>query len=245
MSPKSWESRRALIAGNFLFGALGNDELDKVLALAQLKRCTPRQVVWRKGDAGGGMVAVLSGHVKLSALAADGKELAFGIVKPGEIFGEIALLDGHERSVDATAIDACEILFIDRRDFIPFLIDHPAIAIRLMAALCARLRRASQRFEDSGLGLAPRLAKSLIGLADRYGRPAAAGLRIDLKLSQRELGALIGMSRESVNKQLGLWRRQGLLGLDGRRIVIRNPNRLRRIADQALRAYPAAAGPGG
>ena len=244
MSLKSWESRRALIAGNFLFETLRKDELEKVLALAQLKRCKPRQVVWRKGDPGNGMVAVLSGHVKLSALAAGGKELAFGIVKPGEIFGEIALLDGHERSVDATAIDACEILLIDRRDFIPFLIHHPEIAIRLMAALCARLRRASQRFEDSGLGLAPRLAKSLIGLADQHGRPAGAGgLRIDLKLSQRELGALIGMSRESVNKQLGLWRRQGLLGLDRRMIVIRNPNRLRRIADQALIAVGPAGRP--
>ncbi len=235
MAQKSWESKRALIAGNFLFGNLSNDELDKVLALAQLKRCKPRQVVWRKGDAGGGMVAILSGHVKLSALAAGGKELALSIVNPGEIFGEIALLDGQERSVDATAIDACEILLIDRRDFIPFLIDHPAIAIRLMAALCARLRRAGQKFEDSALGLAPRLAKSLLGLVDQHGKPAPGGaVRIDLNLSQRELGALIGVSRESVNKQLGLWRRQGLVGLERRIIVIRNVSRLRRIADLAL-----------
>ena len=138
---KSWQYRRALIARNFLFANLTGAELDKVLALARITRYAPHEIVWRKGDYGNGMMAVLAGHVKLGARAASGRELAFGIVKMGEIFGEIALLDGHERSVDATALDSCEILFIDRRDFIPFLADHPDISIRLMTALCARLRQ--------------------------------------------------------------------------------------------------------
>lgn len=231
MQHKSWESRRALIARNFLFANLTGAELDKMLALARVTRYAPREIVWRKGDYGNGMMAVLAGHVKLSARAASGRELAFGIVKPGEIFGEIALLDGHERSVDATALDSCEILFIDRRDFIPFLADHPDISIRLMTALCARLRRTGQQVEDSALGLCPRLVRSLLHLADQYGQPTAVGLRIDLKLSQRDLGQLIGMSRESVNKQLGRWRRQGLIAVDRRTIVIRDLGRLRRMAD--------------
>jgi len=230
---KSWASKRDLIAKNFLFEKLSASELDQVLALARLQRYQARQIVWRKGDAGNGMMAVLSGHVKLSALAANGKELAFTIIKPGEIFGEIALLDGQERSVDATAIDACEILFIDRRDFIPFLARHPEIAIRLMTALCARLRRTSQQFEDSFLGLCPRLAKSLLQLVDRYGQSGPSGVRIDIRLSQRELGALIGMSRESINKQLGLWRRQGLISVDKRVITIHDLDHFRRMANPA------------
>ncbi|MEK7244800.1 MAG: Crp/Fnr family transcriptional regulator [Pseudomonadota bacterium] len=233
MQHKSWESRRALIARNFLFANLTGAELDKVLALARLTRYAPREIVWRKGDYGNGMMAVLAGHVKLGAREASGKEFAFGIVKPGEIFGEIALLDGHERSVDATALDACEILFIDRRDFIPFLADHPDISIRLMTALCARLRRTGQQVEDSALGLCPRLARNLLQLADHYGQPTAEGLRIDLKLSQRELGQLIGMSRESVNKQLGRWRRQDLIAIDRRIIVIRDLGHFRHLAEPA------------
>ena len=234
MPSKGWESRRAAVAANFLFANLTGAELDKVLALARVTRYAPREIVWRKGDAGNGMMAVLSGHVKLGARAASGKDLAFGIIKPGEIFGEIALLDGHERSVDATALDACEILFIDRRDFIPFLADHPDISIRLMAALCARLRRTSQMVEDSALGLSPRLARNLLHLADCHGRPAAGGgLHIELGLTQRELGELIGMSRESVNKQLGRWRRLGLIDIDRRTIVIRDLGRFQRMADQA------------
>ena len=232
MSNKSWESRRATVAANFLFENLTAAELDKVLALARLSRFAPRATIWRKGDSGNGMMAVLAGHVKLGALAASGRELAFGIVKPGEIFGEIALLDGQERSVDATALDACEILFIDRRDFIPFLADHPDISIRLMTALCARLRRTGQQVEDSALGLSPRLARNLLHLADCHGRPAAGGgLHINLGLSQRELGELIGMSRESVNKQLGRWRRQGLIAVERRTIVIRDLGRFQRMAD--------------
>ncbi|MCC7015842.1 MAG: Crp/Fnr family transcriptional regulator [Rhodospirillales bacterium] len=233
MQHKSWESRRALIARNFLFANLTGAELDKVLALARVTRYAPREIVWRKGDYGNGMMAVLAGHVKLGARAASGRELAFGIVKPGDIFGEIALLDGQERSVDATALDSCEILFIDRRDFIPFLADHPDIAIRLMAALCARLRRTGQKVEDSALGLCPRLARSLLQLADNHGRATPAGVRIDFRLSQRELGQLIGMSRESVNKQLGQWRRQGLIAVDRRTIVIRDLDHFRHMAESA------------
>lgn len=232
MPTKGWESRRATVATNFLFANLTGAALDKVLALARVTRYAPRGIVWRKGDPGNGMMAVLAGHVKLSARAASGKNLAFGIIKPGEIFGEIALLDGQERAVDATALDACEILFIDRRDFIPFLADHPDISIRLMTALCARLRRTSQMVEDSALGLSPRLARNLLHLADCHGRPAAGGsLQINLRLSQRELGELIGMSRESVNKQLGRWQRQGLIDVERRSIVIRDLGRFQRMAD--------------
>ena len=233
MQHASWGSRRALIARNFLFANLAAAELDKVLALARVTRYAPREVVWRKGDYGNGMMAVLKGHVKLGAHAASGREITFGIVKPGEIFGEIALLDGHERSVDASTLDHCEILFIDRRDFIPFLAGHPDIAIRLVAELCARLRRTGQKVEDSALGLAPRLARALLRLADHHGLPTPAGTRIDVRLSQRELGQLIGMSRESVNKQLGRWRRRGLIALDRRALVIRNPAPLRALAEPA------------
>ncbi len=234
MGVKGWQARRATVASNFLFANLTSAELDKVLALARVTHYAPRQIVWRKGDSGNGMMAVLSGHVKLSAGATDGRDLAFNIVKPGEIFGEIALLDGQERAVDATALDACDILFIDRRDFVPFLVDHPEISIRLMTALCTRLRRTSQMVEDSALALSPRLARNLLHLADCHGRPAAGGgLHIDLGLSQRELGELIGMSRESVNKQLGRWRRQGLIDVERRRILIRDLGRLKRMADTA------------
>ena len=234
MPQRSWESRRATVATNFLFANLTAAELDKVLALARVIRCAPRESVWRKGDYGNGMMAVLAGHVKLGSRAASGREFAFGIVSPGEIFGEIALLDGQARSVDATALDPCEILFIDRRDFIPFLADHPDISIRLMTALCARLRRTGQMIEDSALGLSPRLARNLLHLADCHGRPAAGGgLHIELGLTQRELGELIGMSRESVNKQLGRWRRLGLIDIDRRTIVIRDLGRFQRMADQA------------
>lgn len=233
MQHGSWESRRALIARNFLFATLTAAELDKVLALARITRYAPRESIWRKGDYGNGMMAVLAGHVKLGARAASGREFAFNIVNPGEIFGEIALLDGHARSVDAIALDRCEILFIDRRDFIPFLAGHPDIAIRLMAALCARLRRTGQKVEDSALGLETRLARGLLQLADRHGHPTPEGLRIDFRLSQREIGQLIGVSRESVNKQLGRWRRRGLIALDRRVLVIRDLGHLRHMAEPA------------
>ena len=133
----------------------------------------------------------------------------------------IALLDGKERTADATAMEACELLILERRDFVPFLEKHPDICLRLIAVLCERLRRTTEQVEDVlFLDLQARLAKTLLHLVDAHGRPVSNGVALGAKLSQRDLANMIGASRESVNRQLSLWEEEGLISRDRGAITI-------------------------
>ena len=160
------------------------------------------------------MMAVLRGRVRISTVSADGKELTVNVINPGGIFGELALLDAKPRSNDCSAAEDAVLLVVERRHFVPFLMQNHDLALRLLAVLCDKLRRTSMALEQIALfDLPERLARVLLKLAEDYGRATSAGTRIDLRLSQRDLSNLVASSRESVNKQLRIWREEGIIDL--------------------------------
>jgi len=174
------------------------------------------------------MMAVISGRIKIRSYSLDGKELVLNVIRPGELFGEIALLDAKPRTADAVTMEPCELLVLERRDFLPFLADRPQACFHLLTVLCQRLRPTSQQLEDAlFLDLAPRLARCLVRLAERFGKPVTDGVQIDVRLSQQELAAFVGMTRESVNKQLATWRRDGVVGFAGGIVTIHDMAELR------------------
>ena len=178
------------------------------------------------------MMAVLGGRVRVSAVSSDGREITLNVISPGEIFGEIALLDGKPRSADATAIEETTLLVVERRHFLPFLKQNDDLYLRLLAVLCDRLRSTSMALESIALlDLPGRLARLLLKLAGDYGRPAPGGVRIDVKLSQRDLATLVASTRESVNKQFRVWREDGVLDLDSGYVVLRRPAELRTLVE--------------
>ncbi|HEX9463710.1 MAG TPA: Crp/Fnr family transcriptional regulator [Alphaproteobacteria bacterium] len=224
--------KRQALAGHFLFRHLSEAEVDGLLTRARVQRHKAGAVIFRQGDPGHGLVAVLSGEVKITSPSVSGKEIVLNIINPGEVFGEIALLDGKARSADAVAIAACELLVIDRRDFVPFLEARPALCIRLLAVLCERLRKTSEQVQDLlFLDLRARLAKTLLRLGEAHGQAAPGGREISLKLSQRELGNLVGRSRESVNKQLREWQDAKLIRFQAGRLIIRDVAALERQSE--------------
>ncbi|HZS85806.1 MAG TPA: Crp/Fnr family transcriptional regulator [Stellaceae bacterium] len=224
--------RRAILKSHALFGQLTESEIDQLLAQARVARYRAGEVIFLKSSPGTGMMAVLKGEVRISAPAPDGREIVLNTMREGEIFGEIALLDGKERSADAVAQCACELLVIERRSFVPFLRNNPEVALRLISVLCERLRRTTEQVEDMLFrDLPSRLAKKLLELAEEGGERSASGLRIATRLSQRELGTRVGMSRESINKQLRQWQIEGLVAVEEGRILLRDETALRAIAD--------------
>ncbi len=232
-APVAGLSRSALLATNDLFRHLSAGELDGIARYTRLEKFAANQAVFRQGDTGSTMMAVISGRVRISRLSAAGKEVVFGILTPGSFFGEIALLDGGERSADATAIRDTELIVLDRRDFIPFLERNPKVGIGMLEVLCRRVRRTDEQVEDSlFLVREARLAKVLLQLADQFGNETADGICIDLPLSQRELGSFVGLTRESTNKQLVAWRESGLISLKGRLITIRDMDAFQGLLDQ-------------
>ncbi len=223
--------KELVLAGHFLLQHLGRDELRRLAATTTLAHHPARSLIFQKGDPGSSMMAVIRGKVKICTQSVDGKELVLNIINRGGLFGEIALLDGEPRTADAVALEETDLLVLERSRFQPFLSERPDLALRLITVLCKRLRQTSEHLEDTMFFEAPsRLARSLLRLAEAFGKPDGAGTRLDIKLSQQQLGNLVGVSRESVNKQLGEWQRGGLIDIAGGIITLRDRRAIEGIA---------------
>jgi len=213
----------ALLRDHPLFGTLPRAVLERFSAHFTKRRIQRGTTIFCKGDARTELIAVLSGSVRISTPAADGREAVLNLIREGEIFGEVALLDGQPRSADAVAASDCEIMVVDRREFIAMVRKQPEFAFKLIETLCARLRRTSEQVEDlMFLDLPMRLAKTILRLADEV----EGGWPRKFAVTQRELSELIGMSRESTNKQLRYWVQAGLIKVARGRIVVLRPDAL-------------------
>jgi CRP-like cAMP-binding protein len=145
--------------------------------------------------------------------------------------GEVALLDGGPRTATVSTLTVCDFLVIGRQDLLKLLEAEPGVAIRLLAACATRLRHTSELVEELVfLALPARLARKLLQLAQSYGSNTGRGIHIGLKLSQRELGELVGSSRESVNRQLGLWEEAGVLRYERGTVTLLDTTALTRLA---------------
>ena len=225
--------KRAFLSAHPIFGALGPELLHQLSSYAIPRTVKRGTVIVERGDDGTAMFAVYSGTVKISTPSPDGKGAVFNLISDGAIFGEIAVLDGLPRTADAVALTDCELMVIERRDFVALIRDHADFAIRLIEVLCRRLRHTTGQLEDiMFLDLPGRLAKTLIQAASSSG-PLARGKKI--ALTQRNLSEMIGMSRESTNKQLRAWEKQKLIELQRGGIVILAPQALEAVASTARR----------
>lgn len=210
------DARRDILARVPLFAGLGPPALEALAKVAYVKKLPARQELFHKGDEGSQVYVVVSGRLRVVTTSAEGDDQQFNIMNPGEVVGDVALLAGGVRTATVSAIEDSELLGLDRRDFFSALRSHPDLAIHLLKVLAERLRRASELLEDTVfLRARARLAKKLLALADSYGRPAPGGVRIDLSVSQGELGTMVGTTRETVAKEMMRWKRRGILSSEG------------------------------
>ena len=229
MTGPTYEEKRQIFERHFLLGKLSGDEIDTLLHYTRVERYPAGSEIFSKGSPGSSMMAVLCGTLKMSSVSADGKEVVFNLMNPGDCFGEIALLDGEARSTDAVAMTDCELLMLYRRDFMPILEKRADICLILLKVLCQRLRQTTEQVEDVLFRhLESRIAKALLHLAESASLHSVQGI-VDLHVSQRELGNIAGCSRESVNKQLQIWHRAGLIDLSKGSIVIRDIAAIERL----------------
>ena len=229
-------SKIAKLQAHALFGALGPEAVERLSACATIKKVRAGTTIFLKDDPGAGLFAVSAGVVKISVPSKEGREAVLNLVHPGEIFGEIALLDGRTRTADAIAMTDCELIVVDRRDFVALVRDEPKIALAMIGLLCARLRWASQQFEEVVfLNLPGRLAKLLV----RLDAKGAGGAPHKLAITQRELSQLTGTSRESINKQLRAWAKLKWLRLERGGIAVLSPEAIEAIAAAGTERGPA------
>jgi CRP-like cAMP-binding protein len=219
--------RRQALAKTQLFQALQPADLDAILARAMVKRVLRGEVIRRRGDPGTGMVIVVSGRVRISLVSEDGREVTLTVLGPGEVLGEMTLLDGGECSADATAQEDCVLLALERTQFLRLLRSNSDLCLHLMSVLCQRLRRSNAALEDMALlDLSTRLGRLLLRLCEDYGVKCQGGTRIEVRLSQKDLSSLAGASREKVNKQLRQWEQEGIIGKDNGRLLVVKPHAL-------------------
>jgi CRP/FNR family transcriptional regulator, cyclic AMP receptor protein len=172
--------------------------------------------------------------VKISISSPDGRNAILNLIGPGELFGEIAVLDGQARTADATANTNCEIFIIDRREFLPFVRNQPTLSMRFIELLCARLRWTSEQVEQIILQNLPgRLASALIGLTEKRKSDSKDGI---ITITQQEISEMVGMTRESINKQLRAWAGRNLVRLEHGAIVVLDPVSLRELAEAGSEA---------
>jgi CRP-like cAMP-binding protein len=217
------DSARAVLAQCGLFRRLSDNERESLFARARTQKYAANESIFLMGSPGDRMVAVLNGTIRISVPSPDGKEIVLAILGPGEICGEIALLDGKERTADAKAATDCNVVVLERRDVLAFFTQYPDAWTKLIDVLCERLRTADQQMAEFALSPVPvRLAKALLRLASADAKGANGTPMERVHLTQRELGNVIGATRESVNKYLRAWQRQGHVRIADRLIVITN-----------------------
>jgi CRP/FNR family transcriptional regulator, cyclic AMP receptor protein len=218
--------RASLLRNHPLFCELTAPILERISAYIKRRSVPKGSTIFEKGDAGVGLIGVVSGSVKISVNSADGRDIVLNIIRPGEVFGEIALLDGRARTANATAMSDCELIVIERREFIPFLRSEPDVTLKLMEILCSRLRKTSEQVQDvTFLNLSTRLAKTLLRLTANTESSAAK-----LAITQREISQIVGRSRESTNKQLRAWAKRGWVRLARGSVTVLKAEKLEEIA---------------
>ncbi len=223
--------KTSALARSDLFSGLDAVTAKRLAVLAEWRTVASGAVVFCKGDPGTHLFIVHSGRVKISTGAADGREVTLNLLGPGTAFGEMAFADGGVRTADAVATEPTELFALSRSRFLPLLSDHPDMMLQMLAAVCERARWLAESYEDSAfLDLTKRLAKRLLLLSRSFGYDTPSGRRLAVSLPHHELAAHMNVTRESVNRLLRKWQREGLIEEHRGIVVLKDLARLQGIA---------------
>jgi len=214
-----------------LFAALDDEAAAALMESMTTSHLDRGNILFREGDQGDRLYVIGEGKIKLGLTSVDGRENLLAILGPGEMFGELSLFDPGPRTATATAIAETQLLALGHEDLDSFLLGRPAVAANLLTALARRLRRANETLADLVFTDVPgRVAKALLDLSTRFGRPAEDGILVAHDLTQEELAQLVGASRETVNKALADFASRGWIHLEARAVVLTDVERLKRRA---------------
>jgi CRP/FNR family transcriptional regulator/CRP/FNR family cyclic AMP-dependent transcriptional regulator len=217
------------LAASSLLGKLPPESQQELASLARRRSYRKGEVVFHTGDPGDALHIVASGLVRIVVYSAAGTEKVLTLLGPGEVFGELALLDGAPRSATVEAMESTETIVLRRDDFLHAIRENPRALDALLGVLASMIRRLTGEVTDlSTLDLRGRLAKKLIELADQHGKPVEGGVEIDIPLTQESLAAMVAATRPSINKDLGWFEDIGAIRRRGRRIIVTDAAVLRR-----------------
>lgn len=225
----NWLRVRALLKGNLYLGRFPDAALDALLAKGKLKSLAKGEAAYIKGDPGNSLMVLAAGRIKLASTVST--EVVLHFVSVGEVFGELAALDGKERALDAVATETSEVFIIFRRDLLAVLSKHPQAMQEIIGALCARLRLAAIAFDGTRRPMPARAAAGLLRLADQFGRRRKGGIQLELNISREQLGGFLGLSRSNVSRALAALQDENVIEVEKTEIDITDVEKLRAIAE--------------
>lgn len=215
-----------LLTANAFFAGLGSEAIETIAGLCTTRSLARHEILFQKGDPGDALYAVRRGQIRIGAGTDDGRAVTLNLLGSGDVFGEIAFLDGHLRTAEAVALEPTDLFVVERRDFLKLLARDATLAAQIIGLLCQRLRWMSDRMEEATLlPLDARLARRLIMLSQDYGA--------EIPVTQQELAAFVGAARESVNRILQNWRGAGIIELGRSRVTVRVAQRLVALGERA------------
>ncbi len=212
-----------------LFAELPPADFQRCTEIAMARTFKRDEVIFRNDDPGSALFILTSGTVKVCIEDREGREAILKILYPYDFFGEMALLDGLPRSATVKAVEPCQVLVLQRDDFLQLIRDAPQIAMKMLAILSRRLRRTDERIASLVFSDAyGKVARMLLDLAAEKGTKTAHGIAIDAKLTRSELANLSGVSRETLTRILHEFERSGCLKTERQKILILNETVLKR-----------------
>jgi CRP/FNR family transcriptional regulator, cyclic AMP receptor protein len=214
-----------------LFQCLTDDDLNSLARSIRQQSLKQGQTLFHKGDEGTALYIILAGTIKIILPSRIGDEMIVSMFAEGDYFGEMALLDGEPRSADAVAVQPTEVLILRRNDFLAFLQSNLNATKAILALLSRRLRKTDDLLEDTCfLNVSARLSKKIVELSHSHGYQKDDSVVITLHLTQKELGDMVGATRESINKELKILKEKKLIHMAEGVIEIKDIQRLKRRA---------------
>ena len=220
-----------VLAAAGLFRGVGPEAAEALASSLTESDYSRGETVFVEGEQGDTLFIVMSGKIKIGRRAADGRENMLSVMGPSDMFGELSLFDPGPRTATATVLTDARLASLAHSSLRPWINDRPEIAEQLLRVLARRLRRTNDALADLIFTDVPgRVAKALLGLAERFGTPEGDGVRVHHDLTQEELAQLVGASRETVNKALADFSSRGWMRVDSRAVTILDADRLARRA---------------
>ena len=214
-----------------LFHGMSESQMRMVEERTVMREIRRKEMLYLPGDAGDRVYLLKKGVVKISSLTEDAREIILALLRPGEVFGEEAVLDESPRDHMAEAYEDALICVIPKNEFMAMLSAHPDMAFKVTKLIGFRLKTFRNRVEGLLFKGAPaRLAHTLLDLARDHGVKDSFGILLPLRLSQQDLANLIGVTRESVNLALTDFKSRGLVEADGRSLRLLKPEDLKALA---------------
>ena len=229
----SQEQKRELLSEHFLLRHMPEANLDALAEHTLVKDFNKGEVIFKRNDDATEMMVIIAGKVQISSPAQTSDKVIFAALLPGDVFGEMSLIDGHTRSADAIAQEPTKILTLERAAFLDLLESNTKLNLDLLKVMCRRLRHTNELLEDfTILDLRRRLAKRLSYLG-QDSSPSTKGMKMAVRISREELIAMMGVSEEAITKQLDLWDKNCLITIDSGWITVEDPSALTKIIEDS------------